>query len=166
METLLPPTELSNEELWNRYHRYFGTLVKRGMAHKAQQGDLPGCAPVGYLNKREGSRAYIVVDERMAPLVKESFALAAQGTLSLRKILAVMTEKGLRSRNGNPLGVAALCSILHNPFYVGKIRFKGELLPGNHTPIVTPGVFGSVQLRFADKLDTKGERGHYAADCE
>ncbi|MCI0894944.1 MAG: recombinase family protein, partial [Chloroflexi bacterium] len=35
--------------------------------------------------------------------------------------------------------------MLHNPFYAGKIKHGGQLLPGSHDAIVSQELFDSVQ---------------------
>ncbi len=92
-----------------------------------------------------------MVDEKLAPLVKEAFDLAAGGTLSLRKILEVLTGKGLVSRNSKAMGASALHALLTNPFYTGKLRYNGELLEGRHQPLVSSEVFERVQENLAKR---------------
>ncbi len=45
--------------------------TRRGMRSKAERGGLPGCAPVGYVNRRVGDRAWVEVDQVQGPLVRE-----------------------------------------------------------------------------------------------
>ena len=35
--------------------------------------------------------------------------------------------------------------ILHNPFYAGKVKYRGELLPGTHEPLVGQELFDLIQ---------------------
>jgi hypothetical protein len=135
----------AQEESWIRYYAILGKRAGKAMAEKAQKGDLPGCAPVGYRNVRDGKKSWIEVDEETAPLIRLAFELAAKGEHSLRKILQIVTDKGLRSRNGKQLGVSSLHTLLTNPFYTGRLWFRGELLPGNHQPIIDEFLFGEVQ---------------------
>lgn len=44
--------------------------------------------------------------------------------------------------------------MFHNPFYAGFIRFKGKILPGNHTPMVTVGEFEEVQRILGVNIDS------------
>ncbi len=138
------PLITDSENIYKEYFREAGKLSKQAMEQKAKAGDMPGCAPVGYLNKTERGRKYVAVDEAKAQLVQETFELAAEGNLSLRKILKIVTEKGLTSRNGKTLGVSALWKILTNPFYMGLVTFNGEEYPGNHQPIITKEAFQKV----------------------
>ena len=121
------------------------------MAEKAKAGIAPGCAPVGYKNVGGG----IVRDDRMAPLIAEAFALAAC-EMSLEKILAELTPKGLKSRNGKTMGRSALRLILTNPFYIGKLRFKDELLDGIHEPLVSEAVFKGANTSLSSRRKSAG----------
>jgi site-specific DNA recombinase len=67
----------------------------------------------------------------------------------LRTILADITRRGLRSKHGNPIGVSALWKILTDPLYTGMIQYKGELIQGNHQPLITRECFDSVQNNLA-----------------
>lgn len=144
------PTEEDRQWLAD-HHRYTGKLASEAMRGKALSGDMPGCAPVGYLNVRDGERRLIALDPVQAPLIREAFELAAEGSLSLRNILAVVTEKGLVSRNGRPMGVSGLWNVLTNPFYTGKIIYKGEILPGNHLPIIGIELFRAAQNKINER---------------
>ena len=141
----------SPEEIARCYKAIQAKRAKEAMHNKAQRGDLPGCAPVGYRNTYEFGEATLMVDEKLAPLVKEAFDLAAEGTLSLRKILEVLTVKGLVSRNGKIMGTSALHALLTNPFYMGKLRYNGELLGGKHQSLVSSEVFERVQENLATR---------------
>jgi hypothetical protein len=143
------------DEASNLYHVHLGELIRRGMALQVKQGVFPGCAPVGYLNRRKRGRAFFVINEQMAALVAEGFKLAAQNdmsdALSLSRICLLLNAKGLRSRNGHSIGAGALRHILTNPFYTGKIRFHGEVLPGNHQPLISQELFEEVQQKLAKR---------------
>lgn len=135
----------NHDEDYKEYFRAMGKLSKRGMALKAKEGDFPGCAPVGYLNKSDGIKRYIAIDDDKASLVQEAFRLALDPNTSIRSILKTVTEKGLTSRISKPLSVSSLWKVLTNLFYTGTIRFDGETFPGKHQPIITKEVFEKVQ---------------------
>jgi hypothetical protein len=138
--------EAAFEEWGRAYHERLGEMSRRGMTLKAEQGVLPGCAPVGYRNIRGG----IEVDPILAPLVQRAFARAATSRLPLRSLLAEMTERGLVSRSGRPMQIASFWYMLTNPFYSGRMRWKGRLLPGSHEPLISPELFAAVQERLAE----------------
>jgi len=141
----MPPEMRAAFEQWRQdYHTHMGELSRRGMEKKVASGILPCCAPVGYRNV--GKK--IVIDPILAPLVKEAFERAATSRLPLRTLLAEMTAKGLVSRNGKLLKVSAFWYMLRNPFYTGKILWKGKLIPGSHIPLIANDAFKSVQARM------------------
>lgn len=109
--------------------------AEAGRRAKAAAGGLNGCAPVGYVNRRQGSRTWVEIDPVQGPLVREAFELYATGEYSLRGLLKIMTEKGLLSRNGKAMGVSALHWMLNNPFYDGEIRARSDAYPGSHVPL-------------------------------
>lgn len=144
----MPPEMRSAFEEWRQgYHAHMGRLASRGMERKAASGIMPCCAPVGYRNLRKK----IEVDPALAPLVKQSFQRAATSRLPLRSILAEMTAKGLVSRTGRPLKVGAFWYMLRNPFYMGLIRWHGELIQGTHEPLVSQDLFFAAQERVTVK---------------
>lgn len=133
--------------------------VGSGMLEAVRSGRLPGRAPLGYLNVRRGSDRLVVPDPAAAPLVQQAFFWAAEGGYPLRKMLEVMTERGLRSRKGVPLSVAGFWKLLTNPFYCGSIRYRGELCRGAHAPLVDRRTFERAQERLAAKRRSPGRSG-------
>jgi site-specific DNA recombinase len=128
------------------YYDILHEKARRMMLRKAQAGGLPGCAPVGYLNKRRGEKTWVDVDPDKGPLVVAAFELVVEGKLSLRKVIATLTELGLTSRTGKQVGISSLWSILTNPFYYGTMYYRGDLLPGNHTPLVSRELWNQTQV--------------------
>ncbi len=39
----------------------------------------------------------------------------------------------------------AVKDMLNNPFYLGLVKYQGELIPGRHEPLVTEALFQRVQ---------------------
>lgn len=130
------------------YFIFTGALSSLAMEDKARRGEFPGCPPVGYRIPSDGWPRIPEPDPALAPLVREAFRLAADG-MSLRRILKELLPRGLVSRTGKPMGVSALWAVLTNPFYTGKMRYKGDVLPGRHEPIVNDALFERVQDRLS-----------------
>lgn len=124
-------------EAYEAERRAVRELAARGRRMKAEAGGLNGCAPVGYVNRRRGDRTWVEVDPVMGPLVKEAFELASTGKYSLRKLLVIMTHKGLRSRNGKPLSPSSIHYMLSNPFYYGLLQTSAGLGQGLHPALVS-----------------------------
>ena len=104
-------------------------------------------APLGYLNKdRE-----IILDSERFPLLRESWRRYAAGAYSLRELTDWLYAQGLRTRGSrrHPGGIrvhtSQLYALLTNPFYYGMMRYKGQLIPGTHEPMVTKTTFDQVQ---------------------
>lgn len=92
-------------------------LQAEGIRRKMESGEGYGAAPVGYINRRVGDRAWIEPDPVTYPLVQEAKVLHATGKYSLRKLCSIMAEKGLRSRNGKVMGPSAMQWMLRSPSY-------------------------------------------------
>lgn len=121
------------------------------MCAMAMRGDLPGCAPVGYKNVTENYQKKVVVDEDKARLVRLAFGMAATEERPLRSILKELTAYGLTSRNGKPMGVSSFWGMLTNPFYAGRLRYKGEAVQGSHEPLMDMRLFDAVQRRLGGR---------------
>ena len=150
--------------------------TKRGLKMKTTIGWWPGWAPLGYLNLDEPGRIagkqYTPTKQRLleefkrplmrieqdpttAPLIKMGFEIYAYQDISLKKLCPILVKEGLRNRNGNKITKSTLEQILKNPFYYGVMRWKGEILPANHQPIITKQLFNDVQEKFMGKNSLK-----------
>lgn len=118
--------------------------VKKGMREKAEQGDWPGKAPIGYLNNKADRR--VEVDPIRASMVKRMFELYASGNYSLSKLRKKIYSDGLKSTNGMQLFKSMVERILKNPFYFGEFIWNSERYSGNHEPLISRSLFEQVQL--------------------
>lgn len=121
--------------------------VRKGQKEKIAQGWLPTQPPLGYKTIGEKGRKTIIPDETSAPLVKQMFELYASGNYSLGRLHSEMVEVGLHSRSGK-LSMSRLHQLLSDPFYYGKLRWKGELYEGKHEPLIHKDLFSKVQNRL------------------
>jgi site-specific DNA recombinase len=90
------------------------------------------------------------------------FQRYSTGTATLATLALWLNDQGFRTRNNKKLpgpdGVlvagpilfttASIRSILHNPFYAGLTKHKGELFPGAHEPLVTRETYDLVQTNL------------------
>jgi len=83
------------------------------------------------------------------------FELYATGNYSLKKLVEIMYEEGLRTRNGNKLVKSRLASLLSNPFYYGVIEWNGKIYPAKHEPLISKELFEKVQLILKRKTTPK-----------
>lgn len=109
-----------------------------GTIAKLRQGKWCGTAPTGY--KWENGK--IIQDTAKAPLVRMAFNWKLKNpTMTSEQIRARLRKKGL------PLGKNTMSKIFKNPFYCGLLAhnlLQGEVVPGNHEPIVSKRTFLAV----------------------
>ncbi|MDD5760742.1 MAG: recombinase family protein [Candidatus Pacebacteria bacterium] len=117
--------------------------TKRGLRQKLRRGELPGYAPLGYLNDLRNHT--MVKDPERFLLVKKLFELYATGNYSLKSLKEKITSAGLLSRKGNKLSISVIQSVLQNPFYYGPFKYNDELYQGTHKPMTTKKLFEKCQ---------------------
>lgn len=123
-------------------------FVKRDIKSKLLKGELPGTAPLGYLNIDKAGRITPAqytpekqqlleahgrhlkreeIDPLQGPLVARLFDLAGKGIHSLAHLTKEADQLGIRSRKGKKLHKSTVHSLLQHPYYCGLIRYQGEL---------------------------------------
>jgi len=117
--------------------------VKRGLRQKIRNGVWPGWAPVGYLNNAK-TRG-IDVDSEKAPKVKRLFDMYATGAYTLHSLANWCKEKGLRGNLGKEIALSNVQSILQNIFYIGLMKYGGEIHEGQHEPLISKKLFDTCQ---------------------
>ncbi len=101
--------------------------------------------PRGYhlvVNADEASRVRAIFElylqhEALLPVVRE---LEARGWCNKR-----WTTRAGKEEGGDGFTKTNLHRLLTNVVYIGKVRYKDEVHPGEHAAIVAPAVFGRVQ---------------------
>ncbi len=139
----------------NQYIRDLSSNTSRGLLQKAKRGEFPGTAPTGYRNNPRTK--LVVVDRKKAPVIRAAFELYSKGNSRLEDIQRFLYDNGVRSLYGNRIHKDRVKFILTNPFYYGYFIYRGELLEGKHTPLITKALFDKVQKVVA-------ERGHPQAE--
>lgn len=92
---------------------------KLGQEQRAREGKYNGGVVLGYNNINKE----LVINESEAVIVKKIFDYADQG-LGLKAITRRLNEAGYRSKQGKPFSTNGIKTILNNPIYIGKIRYK------------------------------------------
>ncbi len=141
--------------------------VKRGMAEKASRGE-PMCHPAfGYdlINKK-----YIPNEE--SKYVVQIFENYLNG-MGEREIARILALQNVKTHRGNPPDKRLIDYILHNPVYIGKIRWSTDgkaasardynnpniiIADGMHEPIIDENTWNKVQKKLAE---AKQKYGHY-----
>lgn len=121
--------------------------VKRRFEQKLHDGEWPGKAPIGYLNKRISDKeTTVIIDTERSNYIKKAFDMRIQGS-SFRAIAAQLKTDGLRNNTSKlkPLGQSYVDQILKNPFYYGVMRYNGRLYPHKYEPIISKRTFDKAQ---------------------
>lgn len=126
-------------------------------ASKARGLWMGGTVPLGYDVK---DRA-LVVNEAEASTVREIF----QDYLRLGSVAALLkhleqrgivskrrTSSSGRTRGGCNFSRGTLYWLLRNPVYVGQVRHKGKVHPGQQKAIIDEGLWQEVQVRVSQNL--------------
>ena len=155
------------------YSRNLANEVIKGSTQKAKSGGTIGKAPTGYLNVRkmvDGREVRTVeIDPVRGPLMAWAFEAYATGEWTTRSLLAELTARGLDSTPGprtpsKPLGKAHFHRLLRHPYYMGIVRYRGDIYQGKHEPLVTPETWQKVQDLLTAKNtagDKHREHPHY-----
>ena len=110
--------------------------VKESQARAVALGIPPWpVVPPGY---RRGPDKRYVVDEEVAPAIREAFELRAKGR-SVNQIRRRLAERGVKR------SYAGVKTLLEMPTYVGEIRFGSLVNASAHEPIVDRALFDRVQ---------------------
>jgi DNA invertase Pin-like site-specific DNA recombinase len=148
-----------------------GFHVSKGLKQRAISGRHTGGLPLGYQScwiEENGERKRLCDPEHPggihlipheAAAIIHLFTEYADGKTTLAMLAGWMNEQGHRTRNtrkmkdghGNLVAgprlftTASIRGILHNPFYYGMIKHKGELYQGVHDAIITQEIYEQVE---------------------
>ncbi|MFE9789218.1 recombinase family protein [Nocardia salmonicida] len=145
-------------------NRLSGEDIRIKLQNKAVNGGTIGRAHLGYLNTRTEFEGRLIntvtVDAIRAPLIVKAFELYATGEYSIDRLTEYLADLGLTTRPSGrhpyekPIDDSTLHRVLHDPYYVGYVAYKGELFPGRHEPLISQDLFDLVQdminMRSAD----------------
>jgi site-specific DNA recombinase len=117
-----------------------------------------GMAPLGYDTKDR----QITVNEPEAEAVRTIFRRYLDlGSLNL--LMADLRRRGVvtkrrtlktgKSVGGIPFTRGPLAHLLRNRFYIGEVKFKGEILPGEQPAIMERDLFEAVQAKLTEQVN-------------
>lgn len=126
--------------------------VKRRFDQMLDDGIWIGRAPIGYVNYQEhdanGKVMFkgIRIDPERDYHITKGFELRSTG-LPYKVIAKEMKEAGLRSRTEKAVVICAAQweQILNNPFYVGRMMYKGKEYDHSYDTIIEPWLWDNVQ---------------------
>jgi len=151
------------------FAQYFSdSLAKhtsKGMKERVMNGLPNGDVPFGYRRLKDGStgeKGHVHIVPAEAEAVRQIFQYYAGGGWSLSSLAAWLNKQGFSTRNkrelrdGNgklvtgprPFTLYSVRWLLHNPFFTGKVKYRGSLYPGTHDAIIDEQLFDRVQKRL------------------
>ena len=139
------------------FNQFFSDSLSERMKDRSKAavlaGRWPWSAPLGYKNIDSRDGPNIVPDPDTAPHIRRAFELIATGLYTRAQVLRIVTEAGLRTRQGNQLTPQTFYMTLRKKVYIGYIESSSidEPVRGLHTPLVPRDTFDRVQ----DILDGK-----------
>ena len=112
--------------------------------------------------KCECCKAGVHPDPKEAEAVRNIFEKYATGSSSLRELAGWLNDQGFRTKNTKRFigtdgtistgprrfTIASVRWLLHNPFFTGKVTYKGEEHAGLHESLIQESLFQTVQDRL------------------
>ena len=135
--------------------------VKKGMRQKAEEGHWPNPAPLGYLNRREAGKSFIVPDPAKAHLVVGVFERCAAG-MPIKEITEWAREAGLRGKRGGVVQKSTIHWILRNPIYAGEFWWDGTLYESRDPTLISMRLFERAQVQLDGFHDTRASSHDFA----
>ncbi len=154
------------------FAQYFSDCLakhtSKGMKERAMSGFQNGDVPFGYERCSEecgdGHKGRIHVVAAEAEAIRQVFQFYACGDWSLSRLAGWLNEKGFRTRNKRPLddghgGLVAgprpftlfsVRGVVHNAFYTGRVKYKGEFYEGAHESVIEQSLYDVVQKRLKE----------------
>ena len=122
------------------------------LKYRAEQGLWNGgLPPIGFDSDSELGLVVNISESKIVNIIFKKYTELA----SYLKVAQYVNNQGYRSKQytsrrgkqhgGHKFTDTAIAGILKNPIYLGKIKYKGELYPGKHQPIVSEDIYTHVQ---------------------
>lgn len=141
------------------YSRELSQKVTRGMHESALKANYTGGGvPLGY--KVEDKK--LIIDERTADIVRETFSLYAAGA-TISDICSIFEEKGYKSSRGTAFTSHSFTRMLRNEKYIGTYFYREVKIENAIPAIVDKGIFEIVQKRLKANAAAPG-RGKATTD--
>ena len=115
--------------------------TRKGMQEKAEEGEFPAYAPLGYLHD--------------TPIIGQMFEHYATGKYSIRRLEVQAARQGLTTRKGRRVSRSSVAQILKNPFYTGAFVWNGKRYQGKHPPLIDKALFDRAQAVASQRNDTR-----------
>jgi DNA invertase Pin-like site-specific DNA recombinase len=150
------------------YSRICSEKIRAANSKLRNEGKTTNRSPIGYFDDGSDHKP---LDPERAPIIKKLFEMYVSGEWSMAQLAKWAAKQGLISKGSRPrrtkkeillgtvhgkkvcrpLTIKSIEKILHNPFYAGFIRYMGELMPGQHKPIISKELFFQVHDLFTSR---------------
>lgn len=148
--------------------------VRRGNRAVLSSGRVPGKVPIGYLKDLPLDRSHgrgagrTIPDPDRFHLVRAMFDRYLAGTATLADVYRFAKDdlrlqtRGTRRFPAAPISIAGIYEVFMNPFYMGLIRFGGNVFPGDHEPMLSKQEFDRVQVLLRRRSRERPSRHSFA----
>lgn len=156
------------------YSQNLSEEVKKGQQEKLAQGWIPTRPPMGYKTIGEAGHKIHVIDEAIAPYIKQMFEWYATGNYSLNRLEMELYKGGLRTRTytkevdgkktikgGKRLRRSKIHTMLQDPFFYGQIHWLDKIYGGKQEPIISKELFDKVQTILRRKTKNPKYQKHF-----
>ncbi|MEK7577602.1 MAG: recombinase family protein [Patescibacteria group bacterium] len=131
--------------------------IKRGLRQKLRNGVWPTKAPIGYRNDKDTRT--VEVDTEESKVVKKAFQMFAEGGVSFAHITRFLHRFEITGSTGKPMKIEQVKTALSNTFYIGLMKYNGELYEGKHKLFISKDVFQRAQQHIK-KIERPRYNGH------
>ena len=134
------------------YSAELSQKVKRGMRESCLKGNAAGIQPIfGYCIV---DKKYQIVESEAA-IVRKLFSDYVGGT-TIKELVEWLNTSGIRSHRGNVFSFGRVSAMLHNPKYIGRCRYAGEVYENMIEPIIDEDTFYRAQEILTENLHKAG----------
>ncbi|MBI2601397.1 recombinase family protein [Candidatus Daviesbacteria bacterium] len=136
--------------------------VKRALKQKAERGEPIGPPRPGYRsipNKLQGEKGH--EPNEQFPLMKGLFKKYLIGKCSVDTLVDNAKTLGVTNYKGKFINHTSMLRLLQDPYYCGYIKFKGELFPSKHLPMLTKSEFELMQDVLHGRSKGKQQKTQY-----
>jgi site-specific DNA recombinase len=151
LNVLLSFAQFEREVTSERIRDKIGASKRKGLW-------VGGMAPLGYDTKDRKISVNEAEAERVRTIFQKYLKLGSLNLLmaNLRQdgiVTKVRKLKTGKTIGGIPFTRGPLAHLLRNSFYIGEVRFKGEVLKGEQLPIVDASLFEAVQAKLNEQVN-------------
>ncbi len=159
-----------DDVLAKHYSRRLQETIKKTFRKLRDEGKCTYVSPIGYI---DAGRCNKTINPKTAPIIKKIFEMYATGNWSTIELAKWANKQGLTTKPvkrkrtkkeiaegldletlpklSRPINENHISGILKNPFYIGKIKYKEQVLGGQHPAIIDASLFNKVQKILKQK---------------